>query len=78
MDYQKKDESQEAVARNRPIGLQGVSPDTVQQFFAGHRHDGSAMGGQILYGPYFISDSANGHTYALKSTNGALSLVLVK
>lgn len=58
-------------------GMSGVSPENLQQFFLMHAHDGTAMGGKPLYGPYLIRDVANGHTYQIISRNGSLTLQLV-
>lgn len=58
-----------------PLG--GVDPQALLQAFVMHSHDGSAMGGKNLYGPYFLKDTSDGHTYKLVSTGGVLSLVLV-
>ena len=57
--------------------MQGVNPQNLQQFFVMHRHDGSALGGQALHGPYFIRDTANGKTYKLVCTNGTLGVRVV-
>lgn len=55
----------------------GITPENLQDFFSQHRHDGSSAGGQNLYGPYFINDEADGHTYKIICTNGVLTAELV-
>ena len=54
--------------------LEGVNAQNLQQFFFMHRHSGSAMDGQTLYGPYLMRDSNNGKTYKLVCANGKLGV----
>ena len=58
-------------------GRGGINPQNLQDFFSQHRHDGSAAGGATLYGPYFIKDESDGHTYKIICTAGVLSAELV-
>jgi hypothetical protein len=53
--------------------------DKLENAYTMHRHGGqSVLDGNFLYGPYFIIDSSDGHTYKITCTAGVLGTVLVK
>ena len=66
------------IPSNSPIGRQGFPETGMAPIFALHRHSGNGIDGALLYGPYFIVDEDNGHTYKLVCRGGNLSTVKVK
>lgn len=74
MDNHKDDKIASAKPGNTSVD---ISASTLGTLHLMHRHDGSAMGGQTLYGPYFIRDTTNGNTYKIISKGGVLTLVQV-
>ncbi|MDE2098451.1 MAG: hypothetical protein KGL39_14455 [Patescibacteria group bacterium] len=57
---------------------QGFPESPMQSIFALHRHSGNGIDGGFLYGPYFIVDQQDGHTYKIVCNKGTLSTVMVK
>ncbi len=55
----------------------GIAIEQLTQILLNHRHSGGFSDGQQLYGPYFIRDDADGHTYKLTCHNGQLGVTAV-
>lgn len=62
----------------RPVGqgMLGIGPENFEPVFIRHAHDGTAMGGASLFGPYFIRDD-KGNTFRIIVRAGALALEAV-